>query len=168
MKNKMKRVVVIAVGAVVLVGINVTMDRTPKNVIPINTELNTEIGNKMEYVIEPAIDTDYGSVGNTKMSASVVIDEMGKVTAVTSCDDYGKTCEVTVQVYYRVGEEYYYSESTNSTIQIGGTSASITKTDAQIVGAKGIHKVEYKEEGDNWTWTPITSIGMIPEGAKKE
>ena len=101
-----------------------------------------------------------GSIAGTEVSGYVTIDS-SSATAVTTFTRGGGKRYATAKVYYWWGTNNYVSSTGTSSGQTGGLSVTATKKygGAEVVGGKGIHRVEY----DIYTWgDAVTETGVIP------
>ena len=149
MKNRMKKLVAMALGTAMLLSANAT---------PVYG------ADHSHDPIKITVDSEPGNINGFVTSASIAVEDNYRATASTGFNGYGATCNVTAKVYYCLGEIDYYSQISSSTSQPGGTTAIATKKlgGADVIGGKGIHKVTY----GNYTWSPTTSVGETPSSAK--
>lgn len=144
----MKKLAAMALGVAMLVGASTT---------PVYAATGHQ-----HNAINPKMDTENGELNGISVSGYVVVNDEFSATAATEFNGYGGTCTVTARIYYCDGETDYYSKSSNSTTQPGGTSAKVYKElPVDIIGAKGTHKVTYGV----YSWAPTTQVGVAPSSA---
>ncbi|MCI5855992.1 MAG: hypothetical protein MR016_01310 [Agathobacter sp.] len=126
MKTRIKRVMAIMLGCMVLVA-----------------------GNS---VTVKAVSQESGVLGTAAVQASVSISS-SSATATTTCGR-SATINVSATVYYHFGTGCYKTTASNSSSG-GGTSATATKQlgGADVIGGKGVHYVAFESYSWNPTTT---------------
>lgn len=131
MKNRMKRVLALVLGCVIMVAGNGVTARAASQVS--------------------------GSLGTASVGGTVSTNS-SSATATTTCSR-SATIKVTATVYYYFGTGYYKSSESNSA-SAGGVSATASKQlgGAEVIGGKGEHYVAFDSYTWNPTTTTGTVL----------